>query len=237
MQMPLEPTWTDICLRLALTLIAGAIVGLNRGARGHAAGFRTTILVGLAACVAMIQANILMTLNGRPDDSYINMDLMRLPLGILTGVGFIGGGTILKRGELVTGVTTAATLWIITVIGLCFGGGQLILGTLATILAVVTLSTLKGIDNLIPRKHRARLIIEDSQGLSEADVNKKIELQGYHANFQRQSLSSGKKHLEFEIQWSRPDKEGMPSNLLSFLEQNFQVIYFGLTAEKPDSIS
>jgi MgtC family len=52
---------------------------------------------------------------------------MRLPLGILTGVGFIGGGTILKRGDLVTGVTTAATLWLVTVIGLCFGGGQLAL--------------------------------------------------------------------------------------------------------------
>jgi len=53
------------------------------------------------------------------------MDLMRLPLGILTGVGFIGGGAIFKKGDLVTGVTTAATLWMVTVIGLCLGGGQL----------------------------------------------------------------------------------------------------------------
>ena len=52
--MPLSPTWTDIALRLALTMLAGAIIGFNRGARGHAAGFRTTILVGLAASVAMI---------------------------------------------------------------------------------------------------------------------------------------------------------------------------------------
>ena len=53
---------------------------------------------------------------------------MRLPLGILTGVGFIGGGAILKKGGSITGVTTAATLWIATVIGLCLGGGQLALG-------------------------------------------------------------------------------------------------------------
>src|ERR1700739_4142543 len=58
MNMPLNPTWTDIAIRLALTMMAGAIIGLNRGARGHAAGFRTTILVALAAAVAMIQANI-----------------------------------------------------------------------------------------------------------------------------------------------------------------------------------
>ena len=74
------------------------------------------------------------------------MDLMRLPLGILTGVGFIGAGTILKRGELVTGVTTAATLWIITVIGLCFGGGQLALGSIATILSFIALWVFKWVD-------------------------------------------------------------------------------------------
>jgi putative Mg2+ transporter-C (MgtC) family protein len=55
-------------------------------------------------------------------------DLMRLPLGILIGVGFIGGGAILRRDDIVVGVTTAATLWLVTVIGLCLGGGQLALG-------------------------------------------------------------------------------------------------------------
>jgi hypothetical protein len=51
MDMPLHPSWQDICVRLVLTMIAGAIIGFNRGARGHAAGFRTTILVGLAASI------------------------------------------------------------------------------------------------------------------------------------------------------------------------------------------
>ena len=57
MNMPLEPSWSDIAVRLALTMLAGGVIGFNRGARGHAAGFRTTILVGLAASVAMIQTN------------------------------------------------------------------------------------------------------------------------------------------------------------------------------------
>jgi putative Mg2+ transporter-C (MgtC) family protein len=122
MDMPLHPSWPDIALRLTLTMLAGAVIGFNRGARGHAAGFRTTILVGLAASVAMIQANILLPLDGKTTGSFAVMDLMRLPLGILTGVRFIGGGTILKKGNIVTGVTTAATLWLITVIGLCLGG-------------------------------------------------------------------------------------------------------------------
>src|SRR5262244_3298753 len=112
MNIPLSPSWPDIALRLALTMLAGAVIGFNRGARGHAAGFRTTILVGLAASVAMIQANILLPLAGKTPESFSVMDLMRLPLGILTGVGFIGGGTILKKGDIVTGVTAAAALWL-----------------------------------------------------------------------------------------------------------------------------
>src|ERR1700744_3281339 len=111
MQMPLIPTWSDILVRRALTMIAGALMGFNRGARGHAAGLRTTILVTLAASIAMIQTNILLPLAGKTPGPFAVLDLRRLPLGILTGVGFIGGGAILKKGGSITGVTTAATLW------------------------------------------------------------------------------------------------------------------------------
>jgi putative Mg2+ transporter-C (MgtC) family protein len=106
MNMPLSPTWAHITIRLVLTMLAGAVIGFDRGARGHAAGLSTTILVGLAASVAMIQANILLPLAGKTPESFSVMDLMRLPLGILTGVGFIGGDTIVKKGDLVIGVTT-----------------------------------------------------------------------------------------------------------------------------------
>ena len=124
-------TWPDIALRIALAIAAGAMIGLNRGEHGLPAGLRTTLLVCLAACLSMIQANILIASTGRPADSFVMMDVMRLPLGILSGMGFIGGGVILKRENLVLGVTTAATLWFVTVLGLCFGGGQIALGIIA----------------------------------------------------------------------------------------------------------
>ncbi len=114
--MPFSPTWTDIVARLCLTVIAAGLIGFDREIGGHNAGLRTTILVGLAAAVAMIQANLLLPVDGKTSASFAVLDLMRLPLGILTGVGFIGGGAILRRGDLVSGVTTAGTLWIMTVI-------------------------------------------------------------------------------------------------------------------------
>jgi hypothetical protein len=81
---------------------------------GRAAGLRTSILVTMAACVAMLQVNLLLPLAGRPSDSFIMNDLMRLPLGILSGMGFIGAGAIVRRENFVVGVTTAATLWFLT---------------------------------------------------------------------------------------------------------------------------
>ena len=158
--MPLDPNWLDIVVRLALVTAAGALVGINREAGGHAAGFRTTILVGLAACLTMIQANLLLSTLGKTPQSFASMDVLRFPLGVLTGVGFIGGGAILKRGDLVTGVTTAATLWIMTAIGLCIGGGQLIVGSAGAVIAFIVLSPFKRFDKLIPRRQKARFVIE-----------------------------------------------------------------------------
>ncbi len=103
------------------------------------------MLVCLAASISMIQANLLMDTVGKAGNSFIVLDLMRLPLGILTGVGFIGAGAILRKENRVLGVTTAATLWFVTVMGLCFGGGQLGLGITALVIGLIVLGGLKRI--------------------------------------------------------------------------------------------
>ena len=86
--MPLDLTWQDTALRLALTLVAGALIGFNREAHGHAAGLRTMMLVCLAASASMVLANLLLSTSGKTPDSFAQIDVMRLPLGVLTGVGF-----------------------------------------------------------------------------------------------------------------------------------------------------
>jgi putative Mg2+ transporter-C (MgtC) family protein len=234
MSMPLYPSWQDICVRLALTMIAGATIGFNRGARGHAAGFRTTILVGVAASVAMIQANLLLSLGGKTPESFAQMDIMRLPLGILTGVGFIGGGAILRRGDMVAGVTTAATLWVMTVIGLCFGGGQFGLGIAATLLAVITLWVLKWFDMRIPREHRAMLVIvADAGGFPISELPDLIAPLKYQANFRRQGSGRDPEKAEyaFEICWRQPERSGPPLDLLRVVNARYPITSFELTSE------
>src|ERR1700728_2836585 len=107
--MPLTLDWSQFAARLFFTILAGALIGWDRGEQGHPAGLRTTLLVCLAASVAMIESNALLDTRGKPEDSFVVLDLMRLPLGILSGIGFIGAGAIIRRGDMVQGVTTAAT--------------------------------------------------------------------------------------------------------------------------------
>lgn len=167
--MPIPLPWPQVAFRLISAIISGAAIGLNRSERGRAAGLRTSILVCLAACIAMVEVNLLLPMAGRAPDSFVMNDLMRLPLGILSGMGFIGGGAILHRGNFVTGVTTAATLWLLTVVGLCFGGGQLGLGYAGAGLALLVLAGLKQAEDRMAREHQGRLILLVSGSVSPGD--------------------------------------------------------------------
>lgn len=169
--MPIHLTWQMIAVRLILTFLCSGILGLDRDEKGRSAGLRTNLLVGLAACLAMLQANLLNSTTGKPPDSFVVMDTMRFPLGILSGIGFIGGGAILKRGELAVGVTTAATIWFVTVMGLCFGGGQLAIGLAGFALGFVTLTVLRKAENHLPRRHYGVLHVAVSpEGPSQNDI-------------------------------------------------------------------
>jgi len=108
---------------------------------------------------------------GKTADSFVTLDLMRLPLGILSGMGFIGAGAIVRRDNLVLGITTAATLWFVTVIGLCFGGGQLRLGLAALALGSAVLWGLKWLEQRTKRDRRAELtVVTTPDGPSEKDI-------------------------------------------------------------------
>jgi putative Mg2+ transporter-C (MgtC) family protein len=172
--MPLTLSWSDFALRLALTLVAGALLGYNRSEHGRSAGLRTTLLVCLAASVAMLQANLLLPTAGKPPGGFAVADVLRFPLGILSGIGFIGAGAIVRRRDIVIGVTTAANLWFATVVGLTFGGGQLALGAVATALGVGTLWPLRLVeDRFILQDRRAILSVVtdlDGPGGSEIDT-------------------------------------------------------------------
>jgi len=208
--------WQPIALRLLLTVVAGLLIGFNRGGHGEPAGLRTTLLVCLAASIAMLQANVLLDTAGRSPDSYVILDLMRLPLGILTGVGFIGAGAIFRQNDLLRGVTTAATLWFVTVIGLCFGGGQIGLGVAGTAIGLAVLWGLKALErNIRVEKGATLVVIAAPDGLAAAAIRGRLEGAGFRvAKFSESHVNTGDRHraLRYSLRWSGlPQDTDVPS--------------------------
>jgi putative Mg2+ transporter-C (MgtC) family protein len=218
--MPLHLSWQDYVLRLALAALAGAVIGINRTEHARPAGLRTTMLVCLAAAVAMLQANSILATGGKSPDSFVSMDILRFPLGILSGIGFIGAGVILRRGDLVTGVTTAATMWFVTVLGLCFGGGALALGIAGAALGLFVLSLLPFVERRMRRDRSATLTVAVSE---LADMDRQLNAAFGAAGFkiakrsiayQQQGRSAS---LEYELTWrAGPCDNSEPPFVLEF---------------------
>lgn len=217
--MPLTLVWQDIAKRLALTLFAGILIGINRTEHGRPAGLRTVMLVCLAASVSMIQVNLLLTVSGKPPGSFVVMDLMRLPLGILSGMGFIGGGVILKRENVVLGVTTAATLWFTTVIGLCLGGGQIYTGLTGLALALIVLWVMKWIEDKMQRDRLAMLNVRAAApDFSEDELIRLLKAEGYGViSVAVMYGSDGERDYEFSLQWSSLPTDTKPPAFLDSL--------------------
>jgi putative Mg2+ transporter-C (MgtC) family protein len=216
----MSPTldWSDLLLRLVLTLAAGSLIGANRGERGKPAGLRTTVLVCLAASISMLLMNLLLSTTGKTSASYAMMDVMRLPLGILTGVGFIGAGAIIRRQNLVIGVTTAATLWLATVIGLCLGSGQIGLGLVGTGCGLVILWGFELAERYMPQEKRARLVLASSADMSEhKELVTRLQKSGYAVASHGVSFSENGKYREarFDLRWRGSYGETDPPEFLS----------------------
>lgn len=114
-------TTSEIVLRLAAAAAAGAVLGLNRKLRGKSAGLRTHALVALGAALAVLTADLVVGEGAGADRGAITRAIQ----GIIAGVGFLGGGAILKSGtsDVIRGLTTAASIWLAACVGVACGAG------------------------------------------------------------------------------------------------------------------
>lgn len=131
--------WLTYAGRLILAAVCGAVVGWEREVREKRAGLRTHILICVGACLFTLVA---LEMSGR----FVGADIMRVVQGLLLGIGFIAGGVIFTRGRSVHGLTTAAGLWVLTAVGLAVGMGFYFLGIAGTVLALVVIAVLPGVE-------------------------------------------------------------------------------------------
>lgn len=139
-------------VRLLLAVCCGGLIGFEREVRVRQAGFRTLILVSLGSALAMIISIRLAAVDWphQPGNVVVSVDPGRIAYGIMTGVGFLGAGTIIERGGKARGLTTAAAIWCVAAIGMSMGFGLYVLGFAATLLVLAALWILDYFELIIP---------------------------------------------------------------------------------------
>lgn len=140
----------NIFLRLLLALVLGGIIGFEREQNNHPAGFRTHILVSIGSTLIMLIS--IYGFSDFLDDENVRFDPSRIAAQVVTGIGFLGAGTILRHGFTVTGLTTAASLWVVAGIGLAIGAGFYFGAIVTTIFVLIDLSLLSKLDPYIAKK-------------------------------------------------------------------------------------
>ena len=146
----------DFVLRLVVAGILGVLIGLEREYRAKEAGYRTHFLVAVGSALLMIVSQH--GFDGMLGKEGVGLDPSRIAAQIVTGIGFIGAGTIILNRQIVRGLTTAAGIWATAGIGMCAGAGMYALAISATVLTLIGLELLSRLfKNPSPKKSRKKL--------------------------------------------------------------------------------
>jgi putative Mg2+ transporter-C (MgtC) family protein len=158
----------EIAFRMLLACIFGGIVGLERERNDSPAGFRTHILVCLGSALIMV-----LSMYGFNDFTSVNKDPARLAAQVVSGIGFLGAGTILRDKTSIRGLTTAASLWVVSAIGLATGAGFYFSSTFATFLVVITLERI--VENYFFRNSQTLKVVAVNGTCRVKEINRIIE--------------------------------------------------------------
>jgi putative Mg2+ transporter-C (MgtC) family protein len=167
----------EIMLRVILAMVLGGFIGLEREFHGRPAGLRTHILVCVGSTVIMLASEPLLNIySSLTATQKIQIDPGRTVAGIVTGIGFLGAGAILKLGDSVRGLTTAACIWFVAALGIVIGVGSYSLAFFSTFIVLLTLLMLDWIERFIlPYLHRTLMITTRVENLQKVhDASKTI---------------------------------------------------------------
>lgn len=159
----------EIALRLFLACVYGGIVGFERERNDSPAGFRTHILVSLGSALVMV-----LSMYGFNDFISVNKDPARLAAQVVSGIGFLGAGTILRDKTSIKGLTTAASLWVVAAIGLAAGAGFYFSALFVTVLVFLTLE--RSVETYLFRNSQTLKIVAVNGTCKVKEINNLLEL-------------------------------------------------------------
>lgn len=179
--LELDPVYTEISLRLLAALIAGGLIGLERSYHGRPAGFRTHALVCLSTSLLMLVTVYEARWFESSEHVRAAIDPTRMSQGIMTGIGFLGAGAIMKEGLSVRGLTTAASIWITAAIGILIGIGFYYPAAIAAALTLGTLSAFRWVEARIPAQFYAHFYVRfmHEAVLAEQELRRLVTSHGF----------------------------------------------------------
>jgi putative Mg2+ transporter-C (MgtC) family protein len=139
-------------VRLLVAAVLGSIIGIEREHHGRSAGFRTLLLVGIGSALAMVVSLHFATVFGNTPQQAIKVDPARVAYGVMMGVGFLGAGAIIRFGASIRGMTTAASIWCTSAVGLACGFGMFYVAGAATAVILFALLVLSRLEQHLPSK-------------------------------------------------------------------------------------
>ena len=213
-------SWEEVVLRLALAALFGAAIGVEREIREREAGLRAHLLVGLGSALFTIVSAYGFHAFLASGQSVVRADPSRIAAQIVTGIGFLGAGAILRQGLSVRGLTTAATLWVVAAIGLATGAGYYSAAAVTTVLVILSLWPLRILAHRIFvrfRPERERLLVDLEAGRSAGPVLEAVERAGGHVESLALATDGGRRSVALEVELP-PDGRNDAVAALSELE-------------------
>ena len=205
--------WHDnyaaIALHLLLALAAGSIIGLERSYHGRPAGFRTHALVCLASSMLMVLTVYQDTWFEAFSLERANIDPTRMAQGIMTGIGFLGAGVIMREGLTVRGLTTAASIWVTAGIGVMIGVGFYFPAGIATAMTLIVLSVFRWIERTMPIEFYANLTVAFARNaaLPEEELRSMVEQKGFVIANMNYAVTGDGLTFEYQMVIHSPDRD------------------------------
>ena len=227
----MEYDYNLIVSRLVFALLAGGIIGMERALHGREAGIRTHILVCVSATLLMLLMNYQWLLVPKEFLDTVRVDPSRMAQGIMTGIGFLGAGVIIKEGLSVRGLTTAASIWMTASIGIVIGLGFYLPAVLTTILTFLALSVFRWFEGLLPAQKYAKFNVKfrrNQEHMDEAGIRKLItehKIKTFQPSFR---LTDEGRYLEYEMTIRARGKTNF-SQLADTLLAHVDVYEFNIT--------
>ena len=154
----------ELLIRLVVGTVLGGVIGYERDVHGRPAGLRTHLIVALASTTFMLVSTHFVYFQHYTKDDLVTVDTSRIAASVVTGIGFLGGGAILRTGLSVQGLTTAAGLWLVAAIGLSAGAGMYVVSVAATLVGVLALAVLRRFEHKDERlvRRKISLVVTES---------------------------------------------------------------------------